>query len=482
MVFPLNEIASCKWEIPRDREKGMRVPGIVYSNKELIKGIESDESLNQVVNVSRLPGIVGASIAMPDIHLGYGFPIGGVAAFDLDEGVISPGGVGYDMNCGIRLIRTNLSEKETRSNIEPLINTIFTNIPSGVGRIGKLKLSQDDTENLLEEGVEQAIRMGFGWSKDTERIEEGGVLKQANREKVSQKARARGFPQLGSLGAGNHFLEVQVVDKIYDVDTAVKFGLYSEGQITVMIHTGSRGFGHQVATDYLEVMGDAMKKYGLTVPDRQLASVPYRSREAQDYIGAMGAAANFGFSNRQIITHWIRESFRSVFNRDAEEMGMDIVYDVCHNIAKVEEHLVDGKKRDLMVHRKGATRAFPAGRKELPLLYRETGHPVIIPGTMGTSSYVLVGTQRALDETFGSTCHGSGRVMSRSRAVKEYTSQAVASSLEQRGTYVRAATKYVLQEEAPLAYKDVDKVVGSVECAGISKIVARLRPIGVMKG
>ena len=482
MVFPLNEIASCKWEIPRDREKGMRVPGIVYSNKELIKGIESDESLNQVVNVSRLPGIVGASIAMPDIHLGYGFPIGGVAAFDLDEGVISPGGVGYDMNCGIRLIRTNLSEKETRSNIEPLINTIFTNIPSGVGRIGKLKLSQDDTENLLEEGVEQAIRMGFGWSKDTERIEEGGVLKQANREKVSQKARARGFPQLGSLGAGNHFLEVQVVDKIYDVDTAVKFGLYSEGQITVMIHTGSRGFGHQVATDYLEVMGDAMKKYGLTVPDRQLASVPYRSREAQDYIGAMGAAANFGFSNRQIITHWIRESFRSVFNRDAEEMGMDIVYDVCHNIAKVEEHLVDGKKRDLMVHRKGATRAFPAGRKELPLLYRETGHPVIIPGTMGTSSYVLVGTQRALDETFGSTCHGSGRVMSRSRAVKEYTSQAVASSLEQRGTYVRAATKYVLQEEAPLAYKDVEKVVGSVECAGISKIVARLRPIGVMKG
>jgi tRNA-splicing ligase RtcB len=482
MAVPLNEIGPCKWEIPKDQGKGMRVPGIIYSNKELIKGIVSDESLNQVVNVSRLPGIVGASIAMPDIHLGYGFPIGGVAAFDLDDGVISPGGVGYDINCGLRLIRTDLSEKEARSSIKPLIDTIFINVPSGVGRTGKLKLSRDDSENLLEEGVNQAVKLGYGWSRDTERIEEGGVLKVANREKVSQKARARGFPQLGSLGAGNHFLEVQVVDKIYDHETAARFGLHSEGQVMVMVHTGSRGFGHQVATDYLEIMEGAMMKYGLSVPDRQLASVPYKSNEAQDYIGAMGAAANFGFSNRQIITHWIRESFKSVFKRDPEDMGMDIVYDVCHNIAKAEEHSVDGKNKELIVHRKGATRAFPAGRRELPSLYMSTGHPVIIPGTMGTFSYVLVGTQRALDETFGSTCHGSGRVMSRSRAVKQYTSQAVAANLEERGTYIRAATKYVLQEEAPLAYKNVDEVVRSVECAGISKIVAKLRPIGVMKG
>ncbi|MCL4333653.1 MAG: RtcB family protein [Candidatus Thermoplasmatota archaeon] len=482
MAVPLNEKGPCKWEIPKEEGKGMRVPGIIYANKELVRGIMSDQSLDQVVNVSRLPGIVGASIAMPDIHLGYGFPIGGVAAFDLEDGVISPGGVGYDINCGIRLIRTDLGEREARDHIKELINTVFENVPSGVGRIGKLKLNSGDLENLLDEGVDQVVRMGYGWAKDTERIEEGGSLKVADRSKVSQKARARGFPQLGSLGAGNHFLEVQVVDRIYDPEIASKFGLYSEGQVTVMVHTGSRGFGHQVATDYLEVMGSAMKKYDLSVPDRQLSSVPYRSREAQDYIGAMGSAANFGFSNRQIITHWIRESFKSVFKRDPEDMGMDIVYDVCHNIAKVEEHSIDGKERKVVVHRKGATRAFPAGRRELPQIYMNSGHPVLIPGTMGTSSYVLVGTNKALEETFGSTCHGSGRVMSRSRAVKEYSTEVISSNLERMGTYVRAATKYVLQEEAPLAYKDVDQVVRSVECAGISKIVARLRPIGVMKG
>ena len=385
-------------------------------------------------------------------------------------------------NCGVRLVRTDLTEKEVKPTIKSLVDSIFENVPSGVGREGRLSLGSDKMEDFLTDGVRHVVSEGYGWSRDIERIEEGGSVPFADRTKVSERAKKRGFPQLGSLGAGNHFLEIQVVDKIYDPEIARKFGLLSEGQITIMVHTGSRGFGHQVATDYLEVVESAMKKYNLTVPDRQLASVPYQSKEAHAYLGAMGAAANFGFSNRQIITHWIRESFRSVFKRDPEEMGMDIVYDVCHNIAKVEEHSVDGKNRDLIVHRKGATRAFPAGRKELPPLYRETGHPVIIPGTMGTFSYVLVGTQRALDETFGSTCHGSGRVMSRSRAVKQYTSQAVASSLEQRGTYVRAATKYVLQEEAPLAYKDVEKVVGSVECAGISKIVARLRPIGVMKG
>ncbi len=482
MATTLREIGPCKYEIPLDRQRGMNVPGIIYANEELKKGIESDESLNQVINVSRLPGIVRASIAMPDIHLGYGFPIGGVAAFDSTEGVISPGGVGYDINCGVRLIKTDLLFSDSSFSTKALIDTIFENVPSGVGREGRLSLSRDKIEGFLSEGVRGVVGEGYGWSRDTERIEEEGTVGFADRSKISQKARARGFPQLGSLGAGNHFLEIQVVDKIYNQDLARKFGLFSEGQVTVMVHTGSRGFGHQVATDYLEIMEDAMKKYSLPVPDKQLASAPFQSPEAQNYFGAMGAAANFGFSNRQIITHWIRESFRSVMKVDAEDMGMDIVYDVCHNIAKVEEHMVEGRKRTLVVHRKGATRAFPAGRRELPPLYRETGHPVIIPGTMGTASYVLVGTNKALDETFGSTCHGSGRVMSRSKAVKSYTSRDVSLGLEKKGIYVRAATKYVLQEEAPLAYKDVDQVVGSVECAGISGIVARLRPIGVMKG
>ncbi len=460
----------------------MSVPGIIYSNKELIKGIENDESLNQVVNVARLPGIVRASIAMPDIHLGYGFPIGGVAAFDLDDGIISPGAVGYDIGCSVKLISSNLSQSQVLPKIRNVVDEIFKSVPSGVGRAGKLHLSPSKMEDVLAEGVSAIVKEGYGWTTDGERIEENGSIHFADRSKVSQKARERGFPQLGSLGAGNHFLEVQVVDKIYDIETARRFGLNFEGQVTVMIHTGSRGFGHQVATDYLEIVEEAMKKYKLSAPDRQLAYVPFNSKEAQDYIGAMGAAANFSFSNRQVITHWIRESFKSVFKREPEDMEMNIVYDISHNIAKVEEHIVDGKERKLIVHRKGATRAFPAGKKELSPVFRETGHPILIPGTMGTASYVLIGTPRALEETFGSTCHGSGRVMSRTRAVKQYTAQGVSSSLESKGIYVKAATKYVLQEEAPLAYKDVDQVVKSVECAGLSKIVAKLRPIGVMKG
>ncbi|MGC8561884.1 MAG: RtcB family protein [Thermoplasmata archaeon] len=482
MNITLNKIDKCKFEIPMDRGKGMNVPGIIYTNDDLLKGISGDESLNQVINVAKLPGIVKASMAMPDIHLGYGFPIGGVAAFDLDDGIISPGGVGYDINCGVRLIRTSLDYGQIKHKIKDLIDEIFVNVPSGVGREGKVTLEKSDMEDFLSEGSRHAIAEGYGWERDTERIEEGGSIAFADRSKVSQKARNRGFPQLGSLGAGNHFLELQAVDKIYDVEVAEKFGLISEGQIAIMVHTGSRGFGHQVATDYLEVMEDAMKKYNITVPDKQLASAPFSSKEAQDYIGAMGAAANFSYSNRQMITHWIRESFKKVLGRDPEEMGMDIVYDVSHNMAKMEEHLVDGRTLKVLVHRKGATRAFPAGRKELSYPFMDTGHPVLIPGTMGTGSYVLVGTEHALNETFGSTCHGSGRVMSRSRAVKQYTSQGVSESLGSKGIYVRAATKYVLQEEAPLAYKDVDQVVKSVECAGISKIVARLRPVGVMKG
>ncbi len=478
----LNKIDSCKYEIPVDAKKGMRVPGIIYANEGLLKGIGTDESLTQVMNVATLPGIVKASIAMPDIHLGYGFPIGGVAAFDFEDGIISPGGVGYDINCGVRLIRTDLTEPDVAPKIRPLVETLFESVPSGVGRKGKLRMDWSGLENILSEGARGVISEGYGWDKDLERIEEYGKIEFADRSKVSRKARERGFSQLGSLGAGNHFLEVQVVDKIFDRDLALKFGLTEEGQITVMVHTGSRGFGHQVATDYLEVMEEAMRRYAISVPDRQLASAPIKSKEAQDYIGAMGAAANFGFSNRELITHWIRESFGTIFSATPEDMRMDIVYDVTHNIAKSEEHLIDGSRKKVIVHRKGATRAFPPGRNELPEIYRATGHPVIIPGTMGTASYVLVGSEKALSESFGSTCHGSGRVLSRSKAVKQFSDQSVRKDLSSKGIYVRAATKYVLQEEAPLAYKDVDKVVESVECAGLSKLVARLRPIGVMKG
>jgi len=478
----LEKVGPCKYEISKSYSRIMKVPGIIYANEKLLEGLLNDESINQVVNVAALPGIVKASMAMPDMHLGYGFPIGGVAAFRMNGGVISPGGVGYDINCGVRLIRTGMNADQVRPKIKELVDTIFEKVPSGVGRSGKSQLSNEKIEDALSEGISFMIREGYGWDRDRERVEEEGSIKFADRSKASRKARERGFQQLGSLGAGNHFLEVQVVDEIFDEEVARKFGITEKGQVTVMVHTGSRGFGHQVATDYLEIMEDAMKKYGIYVPDKQLASAPLGTKEADDYIGAMGAAANFGFSNRQMITHWIRESFRTVFRTDPETLGMDIVYDVAHNIAKPERHTVDGGNEILMVHRKGATRAFPGGRDEVKGIYRGIGHPVIIPGTMGTASYVLIGTKNALEETFGSTCHGSGRVLSRSRAVKQYSENYVRGELQKGGIYVRAATKYVLQEEAPWAYKDVSEVVKSVECAGLSRIVARLKPIGVMKG
>lgn len=482
MQVSLRKVSECKYEIPKSYDDRMRVPGIVYGNENLIEGIKNDDSLKQVVNVATLPGIVKASNAMPDVHLGYGFPIGGVAGFNFNEGVVSPGAVGYDIGCGVRLIRTDLEEKSVRPKIKELIDIIFGKVPSGVGRSTKTAITGDGFESVLTDGVDFIVEQGYGWKRDIQRIEEYGKILFADRTKVSKKARQRGFSQLGTLGAGNHFLEVQVVDDIFDVQVAKKFGITHKGQVTVMIHTGSRGFGHQVATDYLETIENAMKNYNLTVPDRQLASAPLHSKEAQDYIGAMGSAANFGFSNRQIITHQVREALREVFKEDTESMGADIVYDVAHNMAKPEVHRIDGPKMKVMVHRKGATRAFPSGRSELPSIYTDVGHPVIIPGTMGTASYVLVGTQKSLDETFGSTCHGSGRVMSRTKAIRQYSDQFVKQDLTTKGIYVKASTKYVLQEEAPFAYKNVDEVVRSVECAGLSRLVARLRPIGVMKG
>jgi len=480
---PLKKIDEFRWEIPQSYKAGMNVPGIIFASKEMIEQIKKDNAPEQVANVATLPGIVKASMAMPDIHWGYGFSIGGVAAFKEDDGVISPGGVGYDINCGVRLLKTNLVEKEVREKLKELIDTIFVNVPSGVGERGKLRLSVQELNEVLDSGVEWAVEHGFGWQEDIERIEEGGSIKYANHQKVSDKAKKRGAPQLGTLGAGNHFLEIQKVEKIYLPEIAKRFGIEEEGQIMVMIHTGSRGLGHQVATDYIRIMENAARKYGIKLVDRQLACAPVNSKESEDYFAAMSAAANFGFTNRQLIMHWVRESFGKVFNMEPEELDMHLVYGVAHNIAKREEHIVEGKRMNLYVHRKGATRAFAAGRAELPQIYRDIGQPVLIPGDMGTGSYVLVGTQRAMEETFGSTCHGAGRVMSRHQALRKFRGEEVKKELwATKKIYVRSASNKVAAEEAPGAYKNIDNVVRAVEGAGISKIVAKMVPLGVVKG
>ncbi len=480
---PLRKIDEYRWEIPTSYKKGMNVPGRIYATADMIEQIKKDNAPEQVANVATLPGIVKASMAMPDIHWGYGFPIGGVAAFREEDGIISPGGVGYDINCGVRLLRTNLEEKDVISRLKELIDTIFANVPSGVGEKGKLRLSVRELNEVLDRGVKWAVENGYGWDEDLKRIEEGGSIKYAMHEKVSDKAKKRGAPQLGTLGAGNHFLEVQKVDRIFMPEIAKKFGIEREGQVMVMIHTGSRGLGHQVATDYIRVMENAARKYGINVVDRQLACAPINSKEAEDYFAAMSAAANFGFTNRQLIMHWVRESFGKVFNTEPDDLGMNLVYGVAHNIAKREEHVVDGKRTWVYVHRKGATRAFAAGRAELPEFYRDVGQPVLIPGDMGTASYVLVGTQKAMEETFGSTCHGAGRVMSRHAALRKFRGEEIKRELwSKKHIYVRSASNKVAAEEAPDAYKNVDDVVRAVEGAGISKIVARLVPMGVVKG
>ncbi len=480
---PLKKIDEFRWEIPKSYKAGMNVPGIIFASSDMIEQIKKDNAPEQVANVATLPGIVKASMAMPDIHWGYGFSIGGVAAFNEEDGVISPGGVGYDINCGVRLLKTNLTEKEVREKLKELVDTIFVNVPSGVGERGKLRLSMQELNEVLDSGVKWAVEHGFGWQEDVERIEEGGSIKYADHRKVSDKAKKRGAPQLGTLGAGNHFLEIQKVEKIYLPEIAKRFGIEEEGQVMVMIHTGSRGLGHQVATDYIRIMENAARKYGINLVDRQLACAPVKSKESEDYFAAMSAAANFGFTNRQLIMHWVRESFGKVFNMAPEELDMHLVYGVAHNIAKREEHIVDGKRMMLYVHRKGATRAFAAGRPELSEIYRDIGQPVLIPGDMGTGSYVLVGTQRAMEETFGSTCHGAGRVMSRHQALRKFRGEEVKKELwASKKIYVRSASNKVAAEEAPGAYKNIDNVVKAVEGAGISKIVAKMVPLGVVKG
>jgi len=484
---PLQKIKEFRFEIPssykgEQKNLHMKTSAVIYANDRMIESIRMDNAAEQAANVTMLPGIVGKSLAMPDIHWGYGFPIGGVAAVDAENGVISPGGVGYDINCGVRLLRTNLHFTDLDpQKIQRLIDEMFFNVPSGLGSKAKVHLNKKQLDDVLKLGVKWAIENGYGWKEDAEYLEEQGCLEYADISKVSNEAKQRGAPQLGSLGAGNHFLEIQKVAEIYDPVAAKVFGIHNVGQIMVMIHTGSRGFGHQVCTDHLRVLEQAVKKYNIWLPDRQLACAPITSKEGQDYLKAMACAANFAWCNRQMIVHWVRESFEKVLRQRAEDLDMGIVYDVCHNIAKLEEHDVEGRKQKVYVHRKGATRSFGPGKQEVPLKYRDIGQPVLIPGDMGTESYLLRGTKDS-EETFGSTCHGAGRVMSRTEAVHRYRGEQIMNDLKIKGIYAHPASWKVMAEEAPDAYKDVSEVVNVTHGAGISLKVAKLLPLGVVKG
>lgn len=477
----VEQIGPYLWRIPLDAKRGMRVPGLILADEPLMAQIRRDASLEQVANAATLPGIVKASFAMPDIHQGYGLPVGGVVATDVETGVVSPGGVGYDINCGVRLLRTNLGAREVLPSLRQVVDGLYQAIPAGVGSRGPIKLSAGEERRILETGARWAVEHRFGDSQDLLRIESNGCLAEADPDAVSPKAYERGKNQLGTLGSGNHFVEIQVVEEIYDDRAAEALGLFPE-QVTVMIHTGSRGLGHQVCTDHLRRLEGALRKFDIWLPDRQLACAPLDSAEAVDYLGAMRAAANFAFANRQCLAHFTWEVFTRVLSVSPAALGMALVYDVAHNIAKLEEHEVDGRRRQLLVHRKGATRAFPPHHPELVDAYREIGQPVLIPGDMGRYSYVLVGTEAAMRETFGSTCHGAGRVMSRTAAVKAARGRHIARELEAKGILVRATGRDALEEEMPEAYKDVKDVVNVVERFGISRKVAKLRPIGVIKG
>jgi tRNA-splicing ligase RtcB len=460
---------------------GMRVPGILYTSERLLQDMGGDESPKQVVNVAHLPGIVKYSLAMPDMHWGYGFPIGGVAAFDMASGIVSPGGVGYDINCGCRMMTTRLDLETIRKQLPELVTALFQNIPSGVGSTGPLKLSPKDSRKVLIEGARWAVEQGYGTPEDLEATEDRGVMDGADPEKVSARAKERGKQQLGTLGSGNHFLEIEVVEEIFDPVAAAAFGL-EPGQICVMIHSGSRGLGYQVCDDYLARMVRHMGEMGLNLPDRQLACAYLESQAGKDYLGAMACAANYAWANRQMLMHWTRETFEKTLQKTPRELGMRLLYDVCHNIAKIETLPVEGQLKKLCVHRKGATRAFPAGHPSVPERYRKVGQPVLIPGDMGTGSYVLAGTDRAYEDTFGSTCHGAGRLMSRAQATKMSKGRAVHRDMAERGIIVMASGRGTLREEIPEAYKNLDEVVAVVHRAGISKKVAKLRALGCIKG
>lgn len=480
MAIKVQQIDSSRWHIPR--QGAMRTDGLVFASTEMMKDLRHEKALEQVCNVASLPGIVGPSIAMPDIHWGYGFPIGGVAAFDAEHGIVSPGGVGYDINCGVRLLRSNLTVEEVRHRIDRLADALFRNIPTGVGsHHTDFKLSIADEKSVLTKGAAWATEQGFGNENELEYIENHGTIAEADTEKVSDRALERGRAQLGTLGSGNHFLEIQQVEAVYDEGAAEVLGLYP-GQVTVSIHTGSRGLGYQVCDDYLKIMLKAARKYNTVPPDRQLCCAPLKSDEARDYMAAMACAANYAFANRQMITSHVRETFEEVLGKGPADQRIETVYDVCHNIAKWEEHTVSGQERKLCVHRKGATRAFPPGHKEIPAAYQSIGQPILIPGDMGRYSYVLTGTACAYEETFGSSCHGAGRVLSRQAAKKAARGRDIIDDLAKKGILVRAAGRATVAEEMPEAYKDAAQVVQVIERAGLGRIVAKLKPMAVVKG
>ena len=479
---PLERIDEYRWRMPKESRPGMRVDGIIYADDKLLEGIKRDRAPDQVANVAFLPGIQKASLAMPDIHWGYGFCIGGVAATDPEEGgVVSPGGVGYDINCGVRLVRTWLDRDDVHPRIERLVDQMFSTIPAGVGRGGSIRFSAKEERAILSQGAGFVVRRGYGRQDDLECTEAGGSLDGADPDRVGRRAYERGRGQVGSLGSGNHFVEVQVVDEVFDPQAADVFQL-RKGQVTVMIHSGSRGLGHQVCGDCLKSLQNVPAKYGIELPDRQLVCAPVNSKEGQAYLGAMRCAANYAWANRQVLTDLLRQAFERVFGKGEGKLGLDLIYDVCHNIAKMETYEVGGRERTLCVHRKGATRAFPPGHPEVPERYRAIGQPVIIPGDMGRHSYLLVGQPRAMEETFGSTCHGAGRTMSRHAAIKSAKGRSIRKELAGRGVVAMARGRHGLDEEQPEAYKDVNQVVEVVHRAGISKKVCRFRPIGVIKG
>ena len=476
-------ISDTVWELPKTYKPEMQVPARIYATEKLLKDMD-DGVFDQISNVACLPGIIKHAFCMPDGHWGYGFPIGGVVAMNPDKGVISPGGIGFDINCGIRLVLTNLTHDEIKPHIQKLVDALFRRIPSGVGSTGFLKLSQEDFSDILVQGARWCVKNGYGWPEDLERTEEGGCFKGADPSKISRKAVERGLHQGGTLGSGNHFCEIQVAkpENVYDEETARIFGFTIPNQVAIMLHCGSRGFGHQVATDYLQLFLNVMeKKYGIKTNDRELSCAPFRSPEGQDYFAAMACAINMAFANRQVILHRIREVFSDIFHKDAHDLGMHMVYDVAHNTVKLEKHVVDGKTREVLIHRKGAARALGPGMEGLPGQYRKTGQPVIIGGSMETGSYVLAGLKSA-SETFCTTAHGSGRTMSRHQAKKLIKGQRLQKEMEERGIYVRTASMAALAEEAGIAYKDIDDVVEATELAGLSKRVIRLVPMGNIKG
>ena len=475
------KIGDMTYQIDVDSSKGMRVPVTIYADQGLVEKMVAGRTIQQAINVSTIPGIQKHSIVLPDGHEGYGFPVGGVAAMDADEGMISPGGVGYDINCGVRLVKTNLSEDDVRPKLKDLVTDLFKSIPSGVGSKGAVRLSPSQLDEVLVKGVSWAINQGYGTNDDADVCEENGQIANANPNKVSERARKRGAPQLGSLGSGNHFLEIQKVAEIHDEDAAKRMGIKKDS-ITILIHCGSRGFGHQVCSDYLRISEQVQKKYNIDLPDRELACVPNKSEEGESYREAMFAALNFAWSNRQMLTHWTRKSFERVFKQSESDLDMKLIYDVAHNIAKVEKHTINGKLKSVVVHRKGATRAFPANRDEIPLKYRDLGQPVLVPGSMGTGSWILLGKENSMNATFGSTAHGAGRMMSRSKARRNFTEDQVKKSLNDKGIFIKSLTRDGVVEETPEAYKDVDSVVNVSHELGIATKVAKLVPIGVIKG